>query len=89
MNPRPPTSAQDLRASRWWHAGTCTRCHRRALVTWAGPPAHGGRYRPVLLCADCAPGARPPRVLYVLGTAGLLLTAASSLAAVVNAWRSP
>lgn len=88
MTPRFPTSAPQLREGRWWHSGTCTGCCRRAVVTWAGPPVHGGRYVPNVLCADCLPSARPRRVLYVLGTAGLLLTAAASVAAAVNAWRS-
>lgn len=88
MTSPPPTSAPQLREGRWWHPGICTGCCRRAVVTWAGPPEHGGRYAPTLLCADCLPGPRPRRVLYVLGTAGLLLTAAASVAAAVNAWRS-
>ncbi|MFF2375835.1 hypothetical protein ACFVUW_15785 [Streptomyces xiamenensis] len=88
MIPPSPTPAPQLRQARWWHPGTCTDCCRQALVTWAGPPEHGGPYVPKLLCADCLTGGRPRRVLYVLGTAGLLLTAAASVAAAVNVWRS-
>ncbi|MGW7294239.1 hypothetical protein ACWGIB_17865 [Streptomyces xiamenensis] len=43
----------------WWERGTCAGCRRRdGPVTWIGPPARGGPYTPVLVCADCLPRVR-------------------------------
>ncbi|MFB4194524.1 hypothetical protein [Streptomyces carpaticus] len=40
----------------WWERGTCGGCGARGRpVTWVGPPAQGGPYRPVLVCAGCLP----------------------------------
>ncbi|MFG2737354.1 hypothetical protein ACGFX7_21360 [Streptomyces harbinensis] len=43
----------------WWERGVCGGCGARDRpVTWVGPPAQGGPYRPVLVCAGCLPDIR-------------------------------